>query len=529
MIALLSLALAGPVPVSASGAVFEGRRIAVVIGVQDYADPALQDLQYARKDAMDMANALSSPDFGGFDRVFVVDQQELTTGAALEKTLQMATADLNRDDTFLLYFSGHGTLTLDPLEGSRLWFLPSDALLNDPEHTGLAVDDIETWVASLPARRRVLIMDTCHNGRQGSKSSVNASTDVLLRGFRGDTPAPRSVQEISESEARLFAAEYQQPAMEDGNLQNGVYTHFLLEAMTTAADDADLNRDSLVDIAEAHQYARDHTIAYTGGIQVPRAEYRIVGREEIYLAGRKADRSAAEAALISACDLLLNQARLLVNGTPRGVLPGLYAIEPGTQLIEVQTADGRRLLRERVHFSAGTTLPIESLMQQRAASLNLLLGAGWSSSPALPAPSASLGLIWARPFPTRSHFRPDIHLNLDYGHGAVGDSTDLIDGGQLGLGLTTAWSVAQGYIGPSLDLRVPWRQNSVTGEQQAGLAPAAGLSAGLGWSLSESLSLQARLDGWGTAIPYADAYQPAWGLRLSVGVGRGVKPATMAR
>ena len=88
------------------------------------------------------------------------------------------------------------------------------------------------------------------------------------------------------------------------------------------------NSELLVDVAEAHDFARDRTMQHTGGIQVPRAEYRIVGREEIYLAGNPLERSAAEQALLSACDQLLAQARLLVDGIPRGEFPGLLAVQP---------------------------------------------------------------------------------------------------------------------------------------------------------------------------------------------------------
>ena len=49
------------------------------------------------------------------------------------------------------------------------------------------------------------------------------------------------------------------------------------------------------------------TIARTG-MQVLVAEYRIVGREEIYLAGSEATRNAAEKALVTAQDSILGAA-----------------------------------------------------------------------------------------------------------------------------------------------------------------------------------------------------------------------------
>jgi Caspase domain len=519
MIGLISMALAGVVAVEPDSAAFTPRRIAVLVGIGDYQDPRLQDLRFAGKDARDLAAALSSPDLGDFDRVFVVDQEAMTTRDALRRTLDIAAGDLGREDTFLLYFSGHGTLTLTP-EGSRLWFLPSDGLLEEPERTGIAVEELEAWVADLPARRRVLIMDTCHNGRSGSKSSLSSSTESLLRGFRGEAPAPRSVQEVSESEARLYAAEYHQPAMEDPRLENGVYTHYLIEAMGSGADDADLNGDRLVDIAEAHQYARDHTIAFTGGIQVPRAEYRIVGREEIFLSGKPADRSAAEQALLSACDLLLNRAILLVNGSSRGAFPGLYAIEPGYQKIEVQSAEGRTLYRDRIHFVAGTTVPIEALIQGRAPSVAVLGTGSWSGGSSwIPSLQGGVQVVWARPFHSAAAFRPDLHGGFTAGQGQVFDSTASVYGGYGFVGFTAAYSGQGLWVGPSLDLRIPWRTDG-SGERQAGLGGSGGLSAGFTVPLGRQLSLEARLDGWAGAAPYGGELQPSWGAGLGAGLSR---------
>jgi uncharacterized caspase-like protein len=315
--------------------------VAVLVGIDTYQDESLSPLRFAGKDARDMAAALELN--GDFDTLIVLDSSTQTSMEAINSALDLATADLQRDDTFLLYLSGHGTLTVDAIEGTRLWFMPSDSQLDDPEHSAIAVASLEERVASVRARRRVLLMDTCHNGRE--KSSLAESTSSVLAGLRGDPPPPRGFLEVSESEARLFAAQYHQPAMEDSDLENGVYTHFLIESLTTGADASDLNGDGLVDVTEAHDWARDRTIQHTGGMQVPRAEYRIVGRESIYLAGNEATRTAAESALIASYDAVLAAGTLLVDGRSRGVLPDLIAVTPGIHTVEVQDDNGNTILR----------------------------------------------------------------------------------------------------------------------------------------------------------------------------------------
>ena len=257
-LSLCSSVFAGAVAVAPPSAeVYAPRRVAVLIGVQDYTDPALVGLKFPAKDAKDLGAVLLAPDVGAFDRVFVIDGYDSTTRDGLFRAIAVATADLQRDDTFVLYLAGHGTLEIDPIEGSELYLLPSDGRLDSARQTGISVAEIESLVHDLPARRRVLILDTCHNGRAGSRSAVATPTRQLIDGFRGEPPAPRTIRDVSESEARLYAAQFWQPAMEDSELQNGVYTHFLIDALTKSRGSSDLDKDGLVDVAEAHEFARD--------------------------------------------------------------------------------------------------------------------------------------------------------------------------------------------------------------------------------------------------------------------------------
>jgi uncharacterized caspase-like protein len=502
-----------------SAAAFAPRRVAVVIGVQDYDDPALRGLRFSNKDATDLGNVLGSPDLGGFDRVTVIEGAAATSRVALRRALAAATADLQRDDTFLLYLSGHGTLTLDPIEGSRLWFLPSDARLEAPAETGLAVSELEDLVNSLPARRRVLILDTCHNGRTGSKSSLSGVTARQLQGLRGgEPPAPRGEHEVEESEARLYAAQYYQPAMEDAELQNGVYTHYLIEGLTGARADADLDGDGLVGVTEAHAYARDHTIAYTGGIQVPRAEYRIVGREEIYLSGKASERSAAEQALVSACDMVLNRARLLVNGVPRGEFPGLYAVDPGPQTLEVRTSDGRTVVKERVRLQAGSTTPIEDLVHRHDPAVDVLAGASVQAGTDLfHTTHAALEVAWVRPFPVSAPLRPDLHVGLEYAEGPLPSGEDAASGA-VAAGATLGFDLGPAWVGPAVDLRVPVRRNAATGELQSAVTGAGLVSFGAGVPVGRKIALELRADASIEAQPTLSGIEPVYGGALRAGL-----------
>jgi hypothetical protein len=506
--------------------VYAAQRVALLVGVDNYTDPDLTALRFAGKDARDLADVLSGDGNGSFTRVIVLDDAESTTHEGILRAIQFATADLQRDDTFLLYLSGHGTLSIDPVDGSRLWFLPSDGQLAQPQETGLAVDWLEERVGEVPARRRVLIMDTCHNGRD--KSSLAPQTARLLENLRGDPPEPMSYREVSESEARLYAAQFYQPAMEDPNLENGVYTHFLIEGLTTESSRADLDGDGLVDVTEAHDWARDHTIEHTGGMQVPRAEYRIVGREEIFLSGNAQLRVRAERALLAAADAVLASGRVLIDGVPRGVLPELIAVEPGVHSVELRDEQDRLIARRRVRFRAGETLMVDTLLAPEAPGWEIggrfaqRVGPGagvmhWNSG--------SLEIRRIHPVLTPGWMETDLHARLGYWRGETeeqGPDVDVASGEfAVGAGVGLKWGTLPVTLGPELDLSVPWRRfEDVAGlHQQSTLTLAPGARLAVRMSLGNHRHLT--LDYSARALPYT--YAGTWtsmlehGLSLAVG------------
>ena len=526
MITLFASAWAGSLGTASVDGLDEAyapRRVAVLVGVDEYRDADLPSLRYAAKDADELADVLE--EHGNFDRVLVLTAGEDTSGEAIEKAVDLAAADLQRDDTFLLYLSGHGTLTLDAQEGTRLWFLPSDSTLDTVRETGLAVESIEERVASVPARRRVLVMDTCHNGRE--KSLLDPTTARLLEGMRGDPPAPRVTRDVSESEARLFAAQYYQPALEDPALENGVYTHFLIEALSEASRDADLSGDGLVDVAEAHDWARDKTIAHTGGLQIPRAEYRIVGREEIYLAGDESLRGQAERALLAATDGLLASAQVLVDGIPRGVLPDVVAIEPGVHRLELQDDAGRTLLKRSLRVQSGETVMVEDLVARRGPGVEVSAGGvvrvGDMATVQHPY-AGELEVTWLEPWRAARWMSTDLHVRGNAMRGAVEDQDvgTSVDSGVVAAGTTVsfapeAWPLS---VGPGVELALPWRSF----EDREGLHRQAALSLvpSARVALRPSIGnrhLALRYDARLASLSYAGAWTPGLEQAVSIGLG----------
>jgi uncharacterized caspase-like protein len=518
-------------PTSTAGldAAYAPRRVALLIGVDAYYDPELQTLSFAGKDARDLAAALQDPAGGDYDEVTVVTGKDATTAEGIVHAIREATADLQRDDTFLLYLSGHGTLDLDPIEGTRLFFLPSDGKLGAPADTALEVATIEDSLSKIAARRRVLILDTCHNGR--GRSGLSDTTQARLRQLRGDPPPPAAVAAVSESEARLYAAQYYQPAMEDPNLQNGVYTHFLIQAITSSRTESDLDGDGLVSVREAHDYAMDGTIRYTGGLQVPRIEVDRVGNEEIFLAGNPSVRQQAEHALLSAYEGVLASARVWIDGTPRGELPGLVPVDPGRRHVEITTADGRTLVSRDVRVEAGSITALEDLLEPQRSTWTVALGAVAFQGPAaelmLPRVGTEIEAAWAPPMV--GVWAQEIHVRGSLGMGIAPDlqadgKTSDVTGGLATVGGFVGMSPWPDrlVVGPELEVGALWRTFDLANgsQKQAGFVASPGLRARASFPISEATALQLRYDV--RAVPYRNGVDDEWTAAVAHGATVGV-------
>ncbi len=364
LLALLptSAGAAGLVPVAVDQAAVDRsmapRKLALLIGVSAYDDPLFTPLSFAQDDARSMAEVLGNDAFGGFDEVRSITSQDETTADAVEAALDDLLDRAGPDDTVLVYVSGHGTLGLDWQQQPELYLVATDTRADDLPRTALLVRELQDRIAESAAKRRVLIIDACHHG--AGKSKVAPETIARLRGIKGPaSPILRTPE--SGFEAHLFASTFGLPALEDVSLGHGVYTHYLLQAMSDEAVQADRDSDGLVSVSEAHDFARDHTVAHTAAVQVPRAEYKIVGREQIFLSGDEDDRKQAEQALLYSFDDYYLRCSVTVDGEDRGLLPRGIALLPGEHDVVVSTPGGEVIASRKVPVTAGEVVDVRSL------------------------------------------------------------------------------------------------------------------------------------------------------------------------
>ncbi len=437
---------------------FAPRRVALVVGVDQYTDVQLSDLQFAAADAEGMAAALQAPEGGAFDVVVALPGD--VTQEEFRIALGLVTRSLERDDTFVLYFAGHGTL--EAAGGTRLYLLFSDAQLDDPVGTGLALAALEDTLAGLRARRRVLIVDACFSG--AGRSAWSERVRSFVQSLRGPPPPPPAL-EVSRFDARLFAAHYDEPAREDEALGHGVYTYFLLEALSGAGD---LDGDGLVDAVEAHYHARDGTLEYTGGQQVPWLRTTEVGRDAVYLSGNAGARVEAEKAILTGLDALPDGAQLRVDGAARGA--GEELLDPGLHRVAV-IVDDRTVYAGSVSVRPGGRLDLADLVS--GGKPPVLLGGGIEviTSREVSVPVLGHVVLWGWTEKKRRG-RLGLGVAASLGYGALADQGPFLMGDVLG---RVAWAWGNTFAaGPSLGAGVVWRGTGDPRFRQAGLVVAPG-------------------------------------------------------
>lgn len=421
LLLLLPLLLgAGLVPVAVDEASIDGsmgaRKLALVIGVSEYEDSMFTPLAFAKADAEAMSDVLGNPDFGAFDEVRTLVGSARTTSEGIAGELELLLATAGPEDTVLVYLSGHGTLDLDWQHQPELFLAGSDTRGDDLPSTGLRVRELQDALGTSKARRKVLIIDACHHG--AGKSKVAPETIARLRGVKGSSdPVLREPERGFE--AHLFASTYGLPALEDAGLGHGVYTHYLLQAMSAERQAADRDGDTLVSVSEAHDWARDRTISHTAAVQVPRAEYRIVGREQIFLSGDESKRKEAQQAMLFTFDDYYLRCSVTVDGEDMGLLPRGIALSPGEHDVEVRTPSGESLASRKVRVQAGDVVDIASLHANVKAE-RVRIGGGGSIFGALGSPPGDplggvlggvnlfAGVSFPGRKPVRAHARADV-------------------------------------------------------------------------------------------------------------------------
>lgn len=142
------------------------RKVALVIGVDRYNDPAIPTLANAVRDARAIGRIFESE--LGYETVVL----ENANRAAVVGALNRLALELRPQDSVVVYYAGHGELVQSTQLG--YWQL-TDADAKRPE-TWLSNADISRLIGRIGASQVALISDSCYSGSLVAEERLRAST-----------------------------------------------------------------------------------------------------------------------------------------------------------------------------------------------------------------------------------------------------------------------------------------------------------------------------------------------------------------
>lgn len=232
----------------------------IAVGVSDYKNHEHLRLKFAAKDATDLAERLLREKGGLYAdvRPWPLLDDEADRRAIL-RTFREVQRELRPGDVAIVFFSGHGAS-----EGTRYDFLPHDAEVDTPEaiaDTGISHLDLrEAFGKFFDAKAKVIaLFDTCYSGNvvEGGRA-LPANVDIVAQELAA---AENGVVVLTSSTGR-------EVSRERDDLQNGIFTSALLEAL---AGKAGRSHEGYISLSDLRGYLPDRVAQLSGNRQRPTA------------------------------------------------------------------------------------------------------------------------------------------------------------------------------------------------------------------------------------------------------------------
>jgi WD40 repeat protein len=150
---------------------------AIVVGIQEFANSNLK-LVYPVEDANLFATTLTKYTKGLFSDqpdIKVMTKPEDTTRDALIKSIKAMQSTVGPDDLFVFYVASHGTT-----DDGEYFLITSNVGSVSTEHLktdAISKQELTALIASVPATKKLMIIDTCYAGALGNALAMTRGLD----------------------------------------------------------------------------------------------------------------------------------------------------------------------------------------------------------------------------------------------------------------------------------------------------------------------------------------------------------------
>lgn len=237
---------------------------AVITGVDRYLDANIDDLSFARADAVAVAELLDRLHPAEVDTDVLLDEDATRRNLMIaigEKLPQVTT----EDDVVLLYFAGHGSPeTTAGVDDAARYLVLHDTEYDSVFATGLDMErELPRLFERIHRPRLVLMLiDACFSGRAGGRTFEGPRLRAERSHVRGQRVSLTGL-ELGEGRLMIAACDDHQVAREEAALGHGVFTNYLLKGPSVTDD------NETVGLLQLYEEIAAAVRVHTGGRQTP--------------------------------------------------------------------------------------------------------------------------------------------------------------------------------------------------------------------------------------------------------------------
>jgi hypothetical protein len=213
----------------------EGKRRAVIIGINNYQDNSITALHGAENDASELYELLKNPQIGNFH---ISNDHYLTGEQGKCEKIRKAISDIfwkaDHTDLALFYFSGHGFVD----NYGNGYIAPYNITKDEPFVCGISMQELKEVISKSNSTCVLVILDCCYSGiaTKGVKSAPDFRTiyEEHLKDLSGEG---RIILASSEEDKLSRETDLKHSNTNEPPHFHGVFTYQLIEGLQGIAAD----------------------------------------------------------------------------------------------------------------------------------------------------------------------------------------------------------------------------------------------------------------------------------------------------
>jgi tetratricopeptide (TPR) repeat protein len=239
-------------------------RWALIVGVSNYKDTNIRDLNYADKDASSFYNSLIEKCRFKKEQIKILLNKDATYENIRKSISGWLFKNTQKNDKITIFFSGHGYRDIDNNDDEDDAFdeflIPFDYQSSDIS-SAIRDDEFAYWINSLRTENILLVLDSCFSGGAAkAKGIINENISI-----KGDVKIDNFAKDIFGEVPRagvslLGASKAEQISFEEPKLKMGIFTYFLIDSMDKRSD---MNLDNKISIKELFDNLKPKVLKYS--------------------------------------------------------------------------------------------------------------------------------------------------------------------------------------------------------------------------------------------------------------------------